>query len=189
MPASADRLRSSLESPARQGDKRHVASMRMLAHPLGKLVTVHAGHPDIEQHHGRPELVQRFERRAAVVRRSGFEAEQRQQDAEAVGRVAVVVDDDDSASKACASPAAGDAGAAVAAAASGSRTTNSLPRPVPRCAPRRVPPCSSTRLRTSVSPMPEAAVRAVERAVDLREQVEHARQHIGRDADARCRAR
>ena len=65
----------------------------------------------------------------------------------------------------------------------GSRTTNSLPRPRPSLVASTVPPCISTRLRTSVRPRPRPALRPVERVVDLGEQVEDAGEHLGGDAD------
>ena len=61
---------------------------------------------------------------------------------------------------------------------------NSLPLPGPSLRADTVPPCSSTRLRTSVSPSPRPPCDAVERLPLLHEQVEDARQQLGRDADA-----
>ena len=58
-----------------------------------------------------------------------------------------------------------------------------------RSSPRPRPPCISTRRRTSVRPMPEAALAAVERAVDLGEQVEDVAAASPPRCRCRCRAR
>ena len=70
--------------------------------------------------------------------------------------------------------------------ASGSLTMNSLPasRPCGGLWASMVPPCSSTSRWASESPMPSPPVRAGQRAVGLREQVEDARQEFRVDAHA-----
>jgi hypothetical protein len=57
-------------------------------------VAVDAGHAQVEQHQRRPEGGQGRQRGAAVVRHADLGAEEFEQHAEAVGRVAVVVDDE-----------------------------------------------------------------------------------------------
>ena len=108
---------------------------------------------------------------------------------EAVRRVAVVVDDEDAPGttvrRARRRTAALRRSERLRPDRSGRRTTNSLPWPRPvAVAASTVPPCISTRRFTSVRPMPSPPARALERAVDLREHVEDARQLVGGDADA-----
>ena len=94
--------------------------------------------------------------------------------AQALGRVDVVVDDQDAArggrSRGRPASAVRRAPRGAAAPASGRRTVNSLPRPGPSLWASTVPPCSSTRLLTSVRPRPRPPSAAVERAVGLGEQ-------------------
>ena len=68
------------------------------------------------------------------------------------------------------------------AAAGGPRRC--CPGPAPRWTPVTVPPCISTKLRTSVRPMPSPPCDRPCVAVRLREEVEHLGDHAGRDADA-----
>ena len=84
---------------------------------------------------------------------------QPQQHGQAVGGVRVVVDDQDAAARggaAASAPPAPVGGLARRArpGRGGRRTTNSLPRPGPSLRASTVPPCISTRLFTSVRPMP-----------------------------------
>jgi hypothetical protein len=72
----------------------------------------------------------------------------------------------------------------VGASASGSRSTKQLPRRGPALSARTLPPCSSASCLTSARPMPEAALGAVQRRVQLHEGLEHPLE-VGRgDADA-----
>ena len=108
--------------------------------------------------------------------------------AEHLAGVDVVVDHQDAQRRRRRRPRCRRRGGGVAAgrrAARGRRTRErGCPCPAPSLAAATLPPCSSTRLLTSARPMPEAALRAVGRALGLGEQVEHARQQLGRDADA-----
>ena len=120
-------------------------------------------------------------------RRTSWPAK-REQEGQALRRVAVVVHDEHP--QPAARPAAGDdsvrdaaAGPPAGARAAGATGTRFHGRAPSLCA-STVPPCISTSARTSASPIPSPPCGAVERRVDLGEEVEHARQVVGRDPDA-----
>ena len=132
----------------------------------------------------RPALAGRRRRRGRVRPRGRCSFKQACQ---ALGGVDVVVDDQDAAGRPARAarrrgPAPGRRGGPVAGR--GRRTTNSLPWPGPSL-------CGLDRPAVHLDQPPherqadaQPALRPVERAVRLREQVEHARQHVRRDADA-----
>jgi hypothetical protein len=67
----------------------------------------------------------------------------------------------------------------------GTRTVKREPRFSPALSTRTLPPCISTSFFTSARPMPSPPCVPLEAAVDLREHVEHARQHVLRNAESR----
>ena len=71
----------------------------------------------------------------------------------------------------------------------GSRTVNSLPRPAPSLARLDAAAVQLDDAAHQREADAEAAARAIERALALREEVEDPRQQLGRDADAGVRAR
>ena len=87
----------------------------------------------------------------------------------------------------CARPFALDSGACMSAFAhrAGNSTVNWLPNPSPALVACTLPPCASTRSRTTASPMPLATFSARIARVGLCEQLEYPFQHRGRNADAR----
>ena len=66
-----------------------------------------------------------------------------------------------------------------------SRTVNLLPRPSPSLDATIVPPCSSTRRRTSGRPMPRPPLALVDRPIGLHVQVKDEGQQPRRDAEPR----
>ena len=68
--------------------------------------------------------------------------------------------------------------------ASGSRTVNSAPWPRPSLAASTLPPCSSTRLLTSVSPMPSPPCAALRSRRSPARTCRRSLQHVRRHADA-----
>ena len=84
-------------------------------------------------------------------------------------------------------PAAGSRLSTAGTAPSGRRRRTRCRARGPRCATTTSPPWSRTSRSTSVRPMPMPPSRAIEAAVGLREQLEHARQH--RRARCRCPGR
>ena len=111
-------------------------------------------------------------------------AEQLQQHVHAFGRVGIVLHDQDA--RTCLRPAGVSSSGLSFTGSSriGSETSNSLPVPRPSLRASTLPPCIVTSCLTSVKPDTEAALRAIHRDVALREKIEHARKHLGRDADA-----
>ncbi len=152
-----------------------------------RLVAVHARHADVEEGDLRPDAGGERHRdsgRPAATR--DVVAVEREHQPHHLGGIGDVVGDEH---------AAGARGRAVAAGrcvadgcgvrrGSGSVTVNTLPRPGPSLRASMVPPCSSTRRRASVRPMPRPPCAAVAMPWELREHVEDARQHVRRDADA-----
>ena len=74
-------------------------------------------------------------------------------------------------------------------ASAGKRTVELAPRPRPVAARRDRAAVQLDEAAHDREPEAEAALRAVERLALLHEQLEHARQQLGRDPDRRCRAR
>src|SRR5882724_11245487 len=128
----------------------------MLAQSAGYLVAVDARQADVHQ----GEIGFQRQRGAhaghAVHRLVYFVAEQADQLAQHLPRVVVVLDHEDAAGGGGAGGGGRGAGTRVSTgrAMAGRRTVKVLPFPVPSLATATLPPCCSTRRRTSVSPIP-----------------------------------
>lgn len=90
-------LQVALLAPAGQRDQHRPRQRRIAALPSRQFVAVHFRHADVEDDHSGAEARRVLQRLVAAVEDRHLGAEQAQQGAEAVGRIAVVIDHDEAA--------------------------------------------------------------------------------------------
>ena len=182
-----------LPGRSRSGPPAKRSRPRLRPHPAGRLVAVHARQADVQQHGlgvegfrdlpARPAHRWRYAPRgpAPPASRARLSAESRLSSTTRTRRARAGLTRRPTPARSCAGSWTGGAGTA------GRRTTNSLPRSGPSLK-------AWTRAAVHLDQAPDQgqadaqpALGAVERAVDLGEQVEDARQHLRRRCRRRCR--
>ncbi len=84
-----------LLAPPCQRDERDISELGLPPNVPGQVVPVHARHADVQKYDDGSEILELLQRRLRIVDDAHLGTELLEQDAEAVGGVAIVVDDQD----------------------------------------------------------------------------------------------
>src|SRR6185369_17537400 len=142
-------------TPARQCNHNDVFAPRLLAHAPAHFMPVQPRQTDVEQHHLRTVLLNRFNCFKTIMGHVSVVARDLHQHSKRISRVVIVVNDK---TRRCCCDSDATSGPWCAATSSrlrtGRRTINSLPCPSPALRASIDPPCISVKRFTNVSPIP-----------------------------------